>query len=113
MSEMSIDKVKALLDEEYEHAKGLSHVIDPLAYALYQVWKQVDKKNVHNRTDLTNKCGSCKWATPRKFSEQGTFGCYVDCHHPGKRRRSNVSTVKQRTAPKCSLYERKENEEGK
>ena len=41
---MSIDEAKKLLDEEYERAKRLDYVIDPLAYAIHQVWKKADKK---------------------------------------------------------------------
>lgn len=41
---MTLDQVKELLDEEYERAKNLDYVINPLAYALYQVWKKVDKE---------------------------------------------------------------------
>lgn len=41
---MTLEEAKKLLDEEYERAKRLDFVINPLAYALYQVWKKVDKK---------------------------------------------------------------------
>ena len=41
---MTLDKAKELLDREYERAKGLAYVRDPLAYALYQVWKIADVK---------------------------------------------------------------------
>lgn len=41
---MTLEEAKALLEEEYERAKRLEYVINPLAYALYQVWKKVDKK---------------------------------------------------------------------
>lgn len=39
---MTLEKAKELLDKEYEKAKGLEYVHDPLAYALYKVWKKVD-----------------------------------------------------------------------
>lgn len=39
---MTIDKAKKLLDEEYERAKKLAFVHNPLAYAIYQVWKKAD-----------------------------------------------------------------------
>ena len=39
---MTLDKAKKLLEEEYERAKGLAYVRNPLAYALYQVWKMAD-----------------------------------------------------------------------
>ena len=41
---MTLDKAKKLLEEEYERAKRLEYVRDPLAYALYQVWKMADKE---------------------------------------------------------------------
>lgn len=41
---MTLEEAKALLDEEYERAKRLEYVHNPLAYALYQVWKKADKK---------------------------------------------------------------------
>lgn len=45
---MTINEAKKLLDEEYERAKLLEYVINPLAYALYQVWKIADKKRSEN-----------------------------------------------------------------
>ena len=47
---MTLDQAKQLLDEEYERAKSLDYVINPLAYALYQVWKKVDKKRRKNES---------------------------------------------------------------
>lgn len=41
---MTLEKAKQLLDEEYERAKRLEYVKNPLAYALHQVWKKADKK---------------------------------------------------------------------
>lgn len=41
---MTIEKAKALIDEEYERAKKLEYVQDPLAFALYSVWKMADKE---------------------------------------------------------------------
>ena len=112
---MSLEKAKALLDEEYERAKRLEYVHNPLAYALYQVWKKVDKANVHNQTDLTDKCGSCEWGVPCKFSEKSVLGSYVECRNPNKVWRAEISKKRQRTTPKCryyakSLEERTQNE---
>ena len=45
---MTLEKAKKLLDEEYERAKRLDFVHDPLAYALYQVWKKADAEGVKN-----------------------------------------------------------------
>ena len=39
---MKIDKAKRLLQAEYEKAKKLEWVHNPVAYALYQVWKMAD-----------------------------------------------------------------------
>lgn len=39
---MTLEKAKELLIQEYERAKRLEYVNDPLAYALYQVWKKAD-----------------------------------------------------------------------
>lgn len=41
---MSLDEVIEMLKAEYERAKRLDYVINPLAFALYEVWKKVDKK---------------------------------------------------------------------
>lgn len=45
---MTLEEAKALLDEEYERAKRLDYVINPLAYALHQVWKKADKERSKN-----------------------------------------------------------------
>lgn len=105
---MTFEEAKCLLDEEYERAKRLEYVKNPIAYSFYQVWKMVDTKSTHQQTDLTDKCGSCKWAVPCKFSAKGTFGCYVECQNPNKVWRSEISKKRQRTTPKCRLYERRE-----
>lgn len=41
---VTLEKAKKLLEEEYERAKMLEWVHDPLAYALYQVWKKADTR---------------------------------------------------------------------
>lgn len=45
---MTLEKAKQLLDEEYERAKRLEWVHNPLAYAIYQVWKKADAKRSEN-----------------------------------------------------------------
>lgn len=47
-------------------------------------------------TDLTNKCGSCAWAQPRR-------GAYIDCTYPCKE-----PLICARTKLKCKHYEHKE-----
>ena len=39
---MTLEKAIRMLQTEYEKAKNLSFVRNPLAYALYKVWKVVD-----------------------------------------------------------------------
>ena len=46
-----LEEAKKLLDEEYERAKRLDYVRNPIAYALYQAWKKADKKK--NKNDNT------------------------------------------------------------
>ena len=41
---MTLDKAIKLLEKEYERAQRLSYVHNPLAYALYQVWKVADRE---------------------------------------------------------------------
>ena len=41
---MTLDKAKKLLEKEYEKAKKLEFVKNPMAYALYQVWKKADRE---------------------------------------------------------------------
>ena len=43
MSEMTIERAIKMLEEKYERAKKMDFVKRPLAYALYQVWKKVDR----------------------------------------------------------------------
>ena len=41
---MRLETAIKLLTEEYEKAKKLEHIHNPIAYALYQVWKEADKR---------------------------------------------------------------------
>ena len=40
---VTLQKAIRMLDAEYERAKQLEYVRNPLAWALYRVWKAVDK----------------------------------------------------------------------
>ena len=40
---MTLEKAIKLLEAEYERAKKLEYIHNPLAWALYQVWKKVDE----------------------------------------------------------------------
>lgn len=44
MKELTLEQVIKMLEEEYERAKKLEFVWDPLAYALYHTWKKVDER---------------------------------------------------------------------
>ena len=46
MTEMTIERVIKMLEEEYERAKELDFVREPLAYALYTVWREVDRGSI-------------------------------------------------------------------
>ena len=39
---MTLEKAIKLLEQEYERAKNLEFVRNPLAYALFRVWKKAD-----------------------------------------------------------------------
>ena len=40
-----LDRAKKLLDKEYEKAKTLEYVHNPLAYALFNVWRKADRES--------------------------------------------------------------------
>lgn len=44
MGDGELGKAIQRLEIEYEKAKRLDFVVNPLAYALYQVWKMADRK---------------------------------------------------------------------
>ena len=109
---MTLEEAKKLLDEQYEKAQKLAYVTKPLAFALYRVWKKADdEEETRLSTDLSNKCGSCRWSVPCQFNTRSTSGCYVECQNPNKIWRHQSSMMRQRTTPKCKLYERRENEQ--
>ena len=41
---MSLEKAIKLLQQEYDRASRLAFIKNPVAYALYQVWKMADKR---------------------------------------------------------------------
>lgn len=41
---MTLKKAIKLIEEEYEKAKQLEYVHNPLAYALYHVWRKADSE---------------------------------------------------------------------
>ena len=48
---MTLEQAIEMLKTEYERAIKLDFVINPLAYALYQVWKKADRKRGRPRND--------------------------------------------------------------
>ena len=48
---MTPEEAIKLLESEYERAKRLDFVINPIAYALYQVWKKADRRKRMIRND--------------------------------------------------------------
>lgn len=46
---VTIEKAIRLLCREYEIAKNLEMVKNPVAYALYKVWKEADSKGGQSR----------------------------------------------------------------
>lgn len=41
---MTLEKAVKLLEAKYERAKKMEYVQNPLAWALYQVWKKADER---------------------------------------------------------------------
>lgn len=46
---MTLENAIELIKQEYEKANDNHYVINPLAYALYQVWKKADAIKAWNR----------------------------------------------------------------
>ena len=44
---MTLEEAKVFLEKEYDYAKHCEGIKNPLAYALYQVWKQADRERKH------------------------------------------------------------------
>lgn len=43
---MSVEEAKRLIDEYYEEAKKKEYIQNPLAWALYQAWRDVHEPRV-------------------------------------------------------------------
>ena len=46
---MTLEKAIEMLKKEYERAKGLDFVRNPLAYALYHTWRKVDERRLRGK----------------------------------------------------------------
>lgn len=98
--------------DEYERATKTNYVRNPLAYALYNVWRMADSERRHNQpTDLTGKCGSCAFAVPNEKAFGGSR-CYVECtnkeHLEQYCHRHDISKLRQRTTKACRRYKIRE-----
>lgn len=58
---MTLEKAIKLLEIQYEKAKGLGHIRNPLAYALYKVWKMADNEPPKKKAPAGNedRCVCC------------------------------------------------------
>lgn len=48
---MTLNKAIKMLKEQYEKAKKLEWVHNPIAYALYHVWKEADRDGGRNEKE--------------------------------------------------------------
>lgn len=46
---MTFQEAIKLLESEYERAKRLDFVVNPIAYDLYQVWTKADRARTNHR----------------------------------------------------------------
>jgi hypothetical protein len=101
---MELDKALKLVAIEYESAKKLEHIRNPLAYALYKVWKLADAKEPKQPTDLRGKCGGCAYG---KVAENvyGGSKCFIECTNADKIARSPKGRViRKRSLGNCRFY---------
>lgn len=56
---MNLEQAIKLLESEYERAKKLEWIRNPLAHALYKVWKIADSSNKKDRRNCFN-CAHAK-----------------------------------------------------
>lgn len=68
---MTLEKAIEEIRRYYAAALNLKHVRKPLAWALYQVWREVDKQGVTvEKCDSSEKCaGRCENCNRRKKDE--------------------------------------------
>lgn len=56
---MTLERAISLLRKEYERARTLDYVRNPLAWALYQIWKKVDKEAPEVEAVQVVRCKDC------------------------------------------------------
>ena len=66
---MTLKKAVKLLEAEYERAKKLEYVQKPLAWALYQVWKEADSMREEERREY-NRIAQQKSRARRKAEQE-------------------------------------------
>ena len=66
---MTLEKAVKLLEEKYEQAQKLEYVQNPLAWAFYQTWKEVDSKKYEKKREY-NRIAQQRSRARRKGGEQ-------------------------------------------
>lgn len=106
---MTLKKAFNQVEKEYAAAVKNERIHNPLAYALYQVWKMADAEG-SRPTSLEGKCGSCAHSKPNT-EYFGNSKSYVECTNPAHlakiQGRGGLVHVRQRTCKGCKLYERR------
>ena len=96
---MTLEKALKLVQEKYERAKKVEYIHNPLAYALYKVWRMADEP----AGEIKPQCGICAYAV--KTDAFGRGNAYIECTNRGKLpNRSGVAHFKQRTSPACKRW---------
>ena len=101
---MTFENAIDLIKQEYEKASESNYINNPLAYALYQVWKKADREIAAEKKET---CGSCEWAMPIKGTINGVYVSYIECQNPEKVWNHNSSRRTKRTTPKCRFWQPK------
>lgn len=78
---VTLQKAIRMLDAEYERAKQLEYVRNPLAWALYRVWKAVDadQPEVEPDAQITITDGDKTWTMTIEQLAQKICDSYTDC----------------------------------
>ena len=66
---MTLEKAVKLLEEKYDQAQKMEYVQKPLAWALYQTWKEVDSMKYEKQREY-NRIAQQRSRAKRKDGEQ-------------------------------------------
>lgn len=89
---MKLETAIRRVQERYEDAKRKSWIINPLAFALYQTWKEADMPGAYNG-DFENRFTEWRKISPAGIYEctkcgqnvmTGDIDCYKYCHGCGR-----------------------------